>query len=238
MNSTETGGRRTPDRKRATDIYDGALLFSSNMWVSALNRWCQLNGRYLGSEGRCGELRDDGGQQAASVWDQVRRKQLHFLPQTLPHWQHHDHQHLLQHLAEAGHAHEVLLGLRGRRRTFTFLLTVRENTFSYQTARTCRTHVAQFLHVGHEQGEAVSEGRVILCADLFDQRAQQHLAVVGDRQDGRQLDWGVAKSRHHSCKQAAAGCSKIGLSNVLKMGKDKNLWHCLLWEPPNNDSLK
>lgn len=94
--------------------------------------------------------------------------------------------------------------------------------------------MAQFLHVGHQQGEAVSEGRVILCADLLDQRAQQHLAVVGDRQDGGELDRGVAKSRHHGGKQAAAGCSEIGLGNVLKMGKDKNLSHCLLREPLNN----
>lgn len=29
--------------------------------------------------------------------------------------------------------------------------------------------MAQFLHMGHQQGEAVSKGRVILRADLFDQ---------------------------------------------------------------------
>lgn len=29
--------------------------------------------------------------------------------------------------------------------------------------------MAQFLHVGHQQGEAMSKGRVILCADLLDQ---------------------------------------------------------------------
>lgn len=100
----------------------------------------------------------------------------------------------------------------------------------------CRTHMAEFLHVGHQQGEAMSEGRVILCADLFDQRPQQHFAVVGDGQDGCQLDRGVAKSRHHSCKQSAAGCSKIGLGDILEIGKDKALNHDLLWES-TNDSL-
>lgn len=79
-----------------------------------------------------------------------------------------------------------------------------------------QTHMAQFLHVGHQQGEAVSEGRVVLCADLFDQRAQQHFPVVRDGQDGRQLHRSVAQSRHHSRKQAAAGRAKVGLSNVLK----------------------
>lgn len=81
--------------------------------------------------------------------------------------------------------------------------------------------MAQFLHVGHQQGEAMSEGRVVLRADLFDQRAQQHLAVVGDGQDGRQLDGGVAKSRHHSREQSAAGRSEIGLGDILKTGKDE-----------------
>lgn len=31
------------------------------------------------------------------------------------------------------------------------------------------THMAELLHMGHQQGEAVSKGRVILCAYLFDQ---------------------------------------------------------------------
>lgn len=53
---------------------------------------------------------------------------------------------------------------------------------------TGRTHMAQFLHVGHQQWEAVSEGRVVLCADLLDQRAQQHFTIIGDGQDGCQLD--------------------------------------------------
>lgn len=76
--------------------------------------------------------------------------------------------------------------------------------------------MAQFLHVGHQQGEAVSESGVILRADLFDQRAQQHLPVVRDGQDGHQLDRRVAQRRHHGRQQAAAGRAKVGLRNVLE----------------------
>lgn len=98
-----------------------------------------------------------------------------------------------------------------------FSATMGESTeFSDQV---CGTHVAQLLHMGNQQGEAMSEGRVVFGADLFDQRAQQHLAVIGNGQDGCQLDGGVAKSRHHGCEQAAAGCAKIGFSDILKRRK-------------------
>lgn len=50
------------------------------------------------------------------------------------------------------------------------------------------THMAELLHMGHQQGEAVSKGRVILCAYLFDQRTQQHLPIISNGQDGCQLD--------------------------------------------------
>lgn len=29
--------------------------------------------------------------------------------------------------------------------------------------------MAQFLHMRHQQGKAMSKGRIILCADLFDE---------------------------------------------------------------------
>lgn len=119
----------------------------------------------------------------------------------------------------------------------SLFLSRKKSTFSDHASQICRTHMAQFLHVGHQQGEAMSEGRVVLCADLFDQWAQQHLTVIRDGQDGCQLDRGVAKSRHHSCKETAAGCSEISLCNILKIGRYKDLYYCLLWELTNNDYL-
>lgn len=77
------------ERSRVVDIYKG----------------------YLRAQGGSGELRDDGGEQTTGVGDQVWREQLHLFSQTLPHRQHHDHQHLLQNLPETGHAHQVLLSL-------------------------------------------------------------------------------------------------------------------------------
>lgn len=71
---------------------------------------------YLWAQSRRSELWDDRSQQTAGVGDQVWREQLHLLPQTLPHWQHHNHQHLLQYLPETGHAHQVLLRLEGEKR--------------------------------------------------------------------------------------------------------------------------
>lgn len=50
------------------------------------------------------------------------------------------------------------------------------------------THVTEFLHVCHQQGEAVSEGRVVLRADLLDERAQKNFSVISNGQDGGQLD--------------------------------------------------
>lgn len=46
-------------------------------------------------------------------------------------------------------------------------VTIKEVTINdvYECAK---THMAKFLHMGHQQGEAVSKGRVVLCADLFD----------------------------------------------------------------------
>lgn len=38
----------------------------------------------------------------------------------------------------------------------------------YRIMTNAKTHVAQFLHMCHQQGEAMSKGRIILCADLFD----------------------------------------------------------------------
>ena len=74
--------------------------------------------------------------------------------------------------------------------------------------------------MGHQQGEAVSERRVVLGAHLLDQRAQQHLAVVGDGQDGGQLDRRVAQGRHDRRQQTAAGRAEVGLRNVLWEGGD------------------
>lgn len=59
----------------------------------ACEYWHELS--YLRTQGRGCELRDDGGQQTTGVGDQVWGEQLHLLPQTLPHWQHNNHQHLL-----------------------------------------------------------------------------------------------------------------------------------------------
>lgn len=39
----------------------------------------------------------------------------------------------------------------------------------YRITTKTKTHVAKFLHMRHQQREAMSKGRIILCADLFDQ---------------------------------------------------------------------
>lgn len=66
---------------------------------------------YLRTQGRGSELRNNGGQQSTGVRNQMWRKQLHLLPQTLPHRQHDNHQHLLQYLPKTGHPHQVFLRL-------------------------------------------------------------------------------------------------------------------------------
>lgn len=68
---------------------------------------------YLGAQCRGCELRDYAGQQATGVGDQVGREELHLLSQALPHWQHYNHQHLLENLPETCHPHQVLLRLKG-----------------------------------------------------------------------------------------------------------------------------
>lgn len=77
--------------------------------------------------------------------------------------------------------------------------------------------MAEFLHVCHQQGEAVSEGRVILSADLLDEGAQQHLPVVRDGQDRGQLDRRVTQRRHDRGQQTAARRAEVGLLNVLEV---------------------
>lgn len=83
-----------------------------------------------------------------------------------------------------------------------------------------KTHMAELLHMGHQQGEAVSKGRVILCADLFDQWTQQHLPIISNGQDGCQLDRCVTQSWHYGCQETAAGCTEISLSDILKYSKN------------------
>lgn len=85
------------------------------------------------------------------------------------------------------------------------------------------THVAEFLHVCHQQGEAVSEGRVILRADLLDEGAQQHLTVVRDGQDRGQLDRRVTQCWHHRSQQTAARRAEVRLLNVLDINMKVNV---------------
>ncbi len=85
------------------------------------------------------------------------------------------------------------------------------------------THVAELLHVCHQQGEAVSEGRVVLSADLLDEGAQQHLPVIRDGQDGGQLDWRVTQCWHHRGQQTAARRAEVRLLNVLEVDMKVNV---------------
>lgn len=96
-------------REQRTTTY--FLCYVTCFDLDASKYYSELCIHYLRAQGRCGELRDDGGQQTTGVGDQVWREQLHLLPQTLSHWQHYNHQHLLQYLSEAGHSHQVLLRL-------------------------------------------------------------------------------------------------------------------------------